>query len=332
MPLPLSIACMIGILTGGVPYGTQQSRPAPPQPRFQGDFFGEMPRVFCVVQSVDSKARTLTVKLDRDGQTRVVPIRDDTELHVRDSWGELTDYFPGQHVMLFMYSDEEKRWTYPRAVQDDIHMRARHNHFARVTKIDPVAYTYDTEREEKSGQQTRTVHDTIACAPNARVWKGGSSKPLESLQRGDEVIQQLAERDGKLVAIDILDRKGDDFVRALQDTRHRADQDHAGLPAVVNDVEPTTGSVLVSVAWSGADRARSDLHEGDKVAVAPSDGTIPLGATICSLQAADTRERLQLFVNARSAARLAPGQSIRVFLPGTGHSVPSGRYGPPAAR
>ena len=118
-----------------------------PKPQFQGDFFGEMARAFCTIQKVDAKARTVTVRLDRDNQEVVVPIRDDTELHFRDSWGELTDYFPGQHVMLFVYVDEDRKWTYPRAIQDDIHVSARHGWFAKITAIDPATRTYRTHRE-----------------------------------------------------------------------------------------------------------------------------------------------------------------------------------------
>ena len=87
-----------------------------PKPSFQNDFFGDMARSFGVVTDVDTKGKTLEVKRERDGQRVRVPLRDDTELHFRDSWGELENYFPGQRVMLFMYVDEDKNWTYPRAI------------------------------------------------------------------------------------------------------------------------------------------------------------------------------------------------------------------------
>src|SRR5262249_3856724 len=85
--------------------------PAGPQPKFQGDFFGEMARSFATIVSTDSKAMTMTAKLDKDGSLATLPIRSDTELHFRSSWGELSDYFPGQHVMLFVYVDEDRKWT-----------------------------------------------------------------------------------------------------------------------------------------------------------------------------------------------------------------------------
>jgi Cu/Ag efflux protein CusF len=305
----------------------------PPKPAFQGDFFGEMGRAFCVVQKVDVDAKTVTAKLDRDGKVVTVPIKDDTELHVRDSWGELTDYFPGQHVMLFMYVDDDKKWTYPRAIQDDIHMRARHGHFARVVKIDREAKTYATQREEKDGKGnvTKTVDDAYTCAAEVKVWKGATTAGLEALKEGDEVITQLVERDGKLVAFEILDKAGDDAVRAAQDERHRKDQDEKGLTSYVTDIEVINGSLQATVAWSGSERAKKDLKVGAAVTIVPEGGKAFAGA-VCSIQGVDSRQRVQFAINARVAARLAPGQSLRIYVPGTGPAVPEGRAGIPVPK
>jgi hypothetical protein len=305
----------------------------PPKPAFQGDFFGEMGRAFSIVESVDLSARTLTAKLDRDGKTVTVPIRDDTELHVRDSWGELTDFYPGQHVMLFMYVDEDKKWTYPRAIQDDIHMRARHGHFARVMKIDRDARTYSTQRDEKDGKGnvTRTVEEAYLASAQVKVWKGATSGDWSALKEGDEVITQLVERDGKRVAEEILDRAGDEAVRAVQDERHRKDQDEKGLPSYVTDVEVLTGSLLATVAWSASERAKKDLPIGAAVTIVPEAGK-PFAGAICSVQGVDARQRIQFVINARVAARLGPGQSLKIYLPGTGPAVPEGRAGLPAVK
>lgn len=307
--------------------------PPPPKPAFQGDFFGEMARSFCVIQKVDVDARSVTVKLDRDGKIVTVPIKDDTELHVRDSWGELSDYYVGQHVMLFMYVDEDRKWTYPRAIQDDMHMRARHGHFAKVVKIDAAAHTYATQREEKDnkGTVTKVVDDAYVAAPDVKVWKSATAAGFDALKEGDEVITQLVEKDGKLVAAEILDKAGDDAVRAAQDEKHRKDQDEKGLVAYVTDVEVLNGSLQATVAWSGSDRARKDLKVGATVAIVPDGGKAFAGA-VCSIQGVDSRQRVQFFINSRVAARLAPGQSLKIFLPGTGPAVPEGRVGVPAPK
>lgn len=305
----------------------------PPKPAFQSDFFGEMARAFSVIQKVDVEGRTVTAKLDRDGKVVTVPIRDDTELHVRDSWGELSDCFPGQHVMLFMYVDDDKKWTYPRAIQDDIHMRARHGHFARVVKIDREARSYATRREEKDGKGnvTKTVDDSYAAAAEVKVWKGPVAAGFDALKEGDEVITQLVERDGRLVAWEILDRAGDDAVRAAQDDRHRKDQDENGLPSYVTDVEVLNGSLEATVAWSGSERAKRDLKVGQTVVIVPSAGK-PFAGAVCSVRGVDSRARVQLYINARVAARLSPGQSLKIFLASTGPGLPEGRAGVPAPK
>ncbi len=317
------------VVLAGAAFG--QNAPAgTPKPKFQGDFFGEMPRAFCIIQKVDLKRRVLTVKQDGSGTIREVPLRDDTELHFRDSWGELSDYYPGLHVMLFLYIDDDKNWTYPRAVQDEIHVSARHGWFAKVVKIDMQKHTVATVREEKNGkgEVTKTIPKEVAYFPNVKVWKGETSGGIETLREGDEVIQQLVEKDGVLAATEILDRKGDDAVRAMQETRHHTDQDRVGLPAYINDLDPISGSVVISVAWSGSDRAKS-LKPGDAITLTPTDGSKPFAALVGEMQSVDTRQRIQLVANARVVSRLAYGQSLRLFLPGTGPALPTGRAGIP---
>jgi hypothetical protein len=52
-------------------------------------------------------------------------------------------------------------------------------------------------------------------------------------------------------------------------------------------------------------------------------------AAISEIQEVDTRARLKLVINARVAARLSYGQPLRLFMPGTGPELPSGRSGIP---
>jgi hypothetical protein len=323
----LLLACVAPVALGA-------DTPAPaklPKPQFQGDFFGEMARAFGFVQGVDTKARTMTVKLEKDGKVVTLPIRDDTELRFRDSWGELSDYFPGQRVMLFVYVDENRAWTYPRAVQDEIQVSAFHGWFGTVTEVDAAKGTYGTHREEKdkTGKVTKVEDKHYAFDPAAvRVWKGPTPAGIDALRVGDEVVPQLVEKDGKVLAVEILDRAGCKAVRATQDDRHRAAQDRLGLPGYVNDVEVLTGALTLSIAWSGSERGKA-IKPGDTLAIAPADGGAAFGAAVVSNGQADSRRRLVVAINARVAARLAPGQSLRVFVPGTGPEVPTGKAGVP---
>jgi hemin uptake protein HemP len=79
------------------------------KPFGQNDFFGEMPGVFCTIQKVDLAAKTMVVKVLKDGRLETINIGPDTELLSRNAYEELEDYFPGQHVMLLINGDEEPR-------------------------------------------------------------------------------------------------------------------------------------------------------------------------------------------------------------------------------
>lgn len=304
--------------------------PAGPQPKFQGDFFGEMARAFATIVSTDTKAMTMTAKLDKDGSQVTIPIRYDTELHFRSSWGELSDYFPGQHVMLFVYVDEERKWTWPRAVQDDIHVASIHKWFAKVTAIDKTTKTYSTHREEKDqqGKVTKEIDNTYPYDADAKVWKVETPGNFDTLQIGDEVIQQLVEKDGKKVAVELLTVEGDKAMRTQQDAKHKQDEDKLGLPAYVTDFDPLTGACAVTVAWSSANRARA-LKPGAEIAITPVDGSKNFAAAVSSVQGIDSRTRLNLVINSRVAARLSVGQYLRVWMPGTGPELPTGKSGIP---
>jgi hypothetical protein len=303
-----------------------------PRPAFQNDFFGEMPRAFGFVAAVDAAARTMTVKLDK-GNVVTLPIRDDTELRFRDSWGELGDYFAGQRVMLFMYVDDDRKWTYPRAVQDEIQMTIGHKWWGKITRIDRAARTYSSVRQEKNAQGavTREIAGDYLLAPDAIVRKGAVTGGIELLAEGDEVLQQQVERGGKRVVVEVFDRAGGQAIRAVQEARHRADEDRLGLPAYVTDVEVMAGGVVVTVPWSSAARAR-ELAPGATVTMQPADGGKPFAAEIGAGVDADQRRRVQLVVNARAAARMSYGQRLRLFVPGTGPPLPTGRAGLPLPR
>lgn len=202
-----------------------------------------------------------------------------------------------------------------------------------MTKLDREQRSYSTHREEKNkeGKITKVENREYRFTPTAKVWKSATPTGIEALQIGDEVIQQQIESEGKLVAVEIVDRKGDDAIRAGQEARHRQAEEQLGLPAYVNDLEVLTGALTVTVAWSSAARAR-EVKPGDLVSVTPVDGTGPFAAAVVTSQPADSRQRLQLVINARVASRLACGQSLRLFLPGTGPVPPTGRSGVPDGR
>lgn len=161
-----------------------------------------------------------------------------------------------------------------------------------------------------------------------KVWKGAAPEGIDALKVGDEVIPQQVERDGKNVAVEIFDRKGDDAVRAIQDAQYKKDQERLGLVAYVTDVEVLSGALTATVAWSGAARA-GEFQVGSAISIVPVDGSKPFAGMVCSLQQVDSRKRILFNIHAHVAARLTVGQSLRIFLPGTGPELPTGKSGIP---
>jgi hypothetical protein len=307
--------------------------PATPlrKPFFQNDFFGEMPRAFCIIKAVDLNAKTMDVKVLKDGRTEKISIGPDTELLFRNAYGELEDYFPGQHVMLFVYPDEDRKWAGIRAVQDEIQMTAAHNWFGTITKIDREQRRYWTRREEKNDKKevTKVVELDHVYAPDVKVWKGETAAGAEALQVGDEVIQQLVEKDGALVAVEMFNRAGADAARQVQEARLYKSQTEKGLSGYVLDLEPMSGALTVMINRNNLKRA-GELKPGDEIKLVPADGSQPFAGAIYDVKTVDSRKRLDLLVNARAAARMHYGEPLRVFMPGTGGELPTGRSGIPS--
>jgi len=324
------------VLPAAVLFAADNSTPAPKpevplrKPYFQNDFFGEMPRAFCIIQKIDLQAKTMVVKVLKDGRLETISIGPDTELLFRNAYGELEDYFPGQHVMLFVYGDEDRKWAGIRAVQDEIQMTAQHNWFGTITKIDREKRQYWTRREEKNDKKevTKVVELDHIYAPDVKVWKGETPVGADALQVGDEVIQQLVEKDGQLVAVEMFDRAGADAVRKIQEARLYQSQTEHGLSGYVLDLEPMSGALTVMINRGNLKRA-GELKAGDEIKIAPADGSAPFAGAIYEIKSPDSRKRLELLVNARAAARLKYGEPLRVFMPGTGGPLPEGRSGIP---
>ena len=328
--LPILIVALLPVSLLAADAPKPGATPAPQKPFFQSNFFFSMPRVFCVIQKIDLQARKIEIKADKDGAIKTVDVDPDTELLFRNATGTLEDYFPGQHVMLFLYGDEDRNWRSLRAIQDDIQMTAMHNWFAAVTKIDRATRHYWTHRVEKNdkGEVTKEVDQDHAYTPDVKVWKGETPGGADTLQEGDEVIQQLVEKNGELVAVELLDRKGADAVKTQQEARYKDYVTEKGVPAYVADLNPINGGVSLAFA-PPAIRFSKDFKVGDQVVIKPSDGSNPLAGAIYEMGQVGARRRIELLSSAFAAARLKMMENVRVFFPGTGGPLPEGKSGIP---
>ncbi len=280
------------------------------KPQFSGAYFGKMPRAWVEILTVDPERRRLTVRTVK-GEEREVPIHGDTELRIRDSWGDLSDYYPGESVLLFVYHDAEGRWVYPRAVQDEIQMMASHKWWWTVEALDPKAGTVELSRKEKD----RTFQERFRVGPATKVWKSDKPAGLDALKVGDVVLYQTRHEKGqeKRFAVELMDAAGLKAVREAQQARHRQRLTEQGLPAVVNDLDVLTGAVQLSVQWAASEAARR-VKAGDRVTVArPGDAAVKLTAPVSESRADGVRHKLLLAADPAAMSRLRIGDEVRVF-------------------
>jgi hypothetical protein len=283
----------------------------PVKPEFNGAYFGRMPRAWVEVLKIDADKRLLTVRTKK-GDEVDVSVRADTELRVRDSWGELADYYPGESVMLFVYPDADGNWVYPRAVQDEVQMMAQHKWWWTVDALDAKAGTIDLSRAEKD----KVFRESFRVGSDTRVWKGDKPAGMEALHAGDVVLFQTRYDKGqeKRFAVELLDAKGLEAVRAGQEERHRVRLAADGLPAVVNDLDVLTGSVLVTVQWQ-ASAAAKDVKAGDRVTLSRPGGkpAVKFEAPVAESRPDGVRHKLQLAADPAAIVSLRIGDEVRVF-------------------
>jgi hypothetical protein len=282
----------------------------PPKPQFSAAYFGKMPRAWVEILKVDAERRLLTVRT-RKGEEREVPIRPDTELRVRDSWGDLSDYYPGESVMLFVYPDAEGQWVYPRAVQDEIQMMSQHKWWWTVDALDSQAGKIDLSRKEKE----KVFRESFRVGPDTKVWKGAKPGTLDTLKVADVVLFQTRYDKGqdKRFAVELMDAEGLAAVKAEQQAKHQKRLDERGLDAVVNDLDVLTGTVLVSVQWD-ASGAADAVKLGDQIElIQEGKDAVRFAAPVSESRADGMRHKLLLAANPADMVRLRIGDSVRVL-------------------
>jgi hypothetical protein len=302
----IAALCVIVVASVAVAVGEDNKAP---KPQFSPAYFGKMPRAWVEILKVDADRRLLTVRT-RKGEEREVPIRPDSELRVRDSWGDLSDYYPGESVMLFVYPDGGGKWVYPRAVQDEIQMMSQHKWWWMVDALDAQAGTIDLSRKEKD----KVFRESFRVGTDTKIWKGAKSGTLDSLKVGDVVLFQTRYDKGqdKRFAVELMDAEGLAAVKAEQLAKHRKRLDERGLDAVVNDLDVLTGAVLVSVQWDASDAAGA-VKPGDQVELTQEGkGAVRFTAPVSESRADGARHKLLLAANPADMVRLHVGDAVRV--------------------
>jgi hypothetical protein len=265
------------------------------------------------IVKIDPERRVLAVRTKK-GEERNVQLHADTEVRVRNDWGDVTDLYAGESVMLFMYIDDAGEWTYPRAVQDEIQLMASHKQWWSVDALDANKGAVSLSRKDDTGKDLK---ETFRVGDDTKVWKGEKPSGLDALKVGDVVLFQTRYDQGqkRRFAVDILDEKGLQAVQAEQKAKHQKRLAEQGLPAVINDIDVLTGAVHATVQWEAADQARA-IKPGSSVEVArPGGGEAAkrFTAPVVDNKPAGVREQLLLGADPAMASTLHVGDEVRVF-------------------
>ena len=239
-----------------------------------------------------------------------MPIRGDTELRIRRLLRRLSDYYPGESVMLFVYPDAEGKWVYPRAVQDEIQMMSQHKWWWTVDALDRTAGTIQLSRREKD----KVFRESFRIGPATKVWKGDQPTGVETLKVGDVVLFQTRYETGQdhRFAVELLDGKGLEAIKAAQQARHREHLLRDGLPAVVNDLDVLTGAVTISTQWTAEDLARK-IKAGDSLKLLDSDRRVLFEAPVAESRGEGVHQRILLAADPATMIRLRIGDEVRVL-------------------
>jgi hypothetical protein len=221
-------------------------------------YFYRMPRAWVEILKIDSARRMLTVR-KKSGEEVEVAIRPDTNLMQAGGEGNLDDFYPSESVMLFMYHDDMKKWVYPRAVQAEMQMLLSHNHWWKVEALDIKAGTIALTRTEKD----KSSREEFRIGPATKVYKSDMPAGAETLAVGDVVLYQTRYEKGqeKRFADMIVNAKGLETLKTLQQAKQRTRLAEEGWQAIVNDVDRLKGAVYVTVQGSGA-RAAKEVKTG----------------------------------------------------------------------
>ncbi len=280
-----------------------------PKPQFNGPYFGKMPRAWVEILKVDADRRVLTVRTKKGDEVEV-PIRGDTELRVRDSWGDLTDYYPGQSVMLFVYHDADGKWSYPRAVQDEIQMMSGHKWWWTVDAVDGTGGTLELSRKENG----KEFKESFRVGSDTKVWKGEKSAGIDTLKVGDVILFQTryVKGESKRFAVEVFDAKGLEVIKTTQQAKHKDRLIANGLPAIVNDIEMLTGALTVTVQWEASDVARG-IKPGAKVDVVGAEKSgVRFAAPVAESKGDGARHKLLIAADPATISRLKVGDEVRV--------------------
>lgn len=201
----------------------------PPAP--SANYFKSMPKSFVRIISYDSALRRLRFAWEAGGKESELPVLPEAEVQRFGYWAEPADFSPGERVWIAVEIDAKETWLAVRIMLDGVSVQSMFHDTYTVGDGELV-------RDTPSATRLRVSLPSGATA-------------------GARVFWNSRHEGAALAATDVLDAAAFENARALQVRRHFERLAQAGLSALVNDVDPVDGRLLVTVRRADAIWART---------------------------------------------------------------------------
>jgi hypothetical protein len=283
-------ALMVGWLLATTVAAQEEKPPAP-----KGNYYKSLPKGYARLVALDAAARTIRFVWEKDGAERELPVRWDAELWRDGFWGAPEDYTPGERLWLVIDADAEDRWLSVRTIADGVSIQALFGDRYTVRSWHARA-----ELKQDGGKQVE-----VALELDEAVRRNAPAV--------GEKVYFSARRDGeRLVAGSVLNAAAFDAARARQIKRHDGRVERDGLAAIVNDVSPVDGRLLLSVRRADTLWART-LKMNEKVRVELVGSKRPaVEAVVWEVRPDYACAKVKLVAEGRALAPLKSGDEARL--------------------
>lgn len=256
----------------------------PPAPK--GNYFKSMPKSFVRIVAFDETTRRVRFVSEAGGREAELPLLPEAEVQRLGYWAEPADFTPGDRVWIAVEIDDKETWRAVRIMLDGVSVQSMFND------------TYTV------GRTSTGDLDLVRNTPSS---KAVAVRLPPGVPEEARLFWNSRYEDKTLVATDLVGPEAFERARALQARRHFERLAQTGLAAVVNDVDPVDGRLIVTVRRADALWART-LKMNDKVRLADWE------ARVHEVRPDYARAKLKLVAEGNRLTSLSPGTWVRLKM------------------
>ena len=303
-------------------FGMKNAEPQPPvaQPKppakekpiaGTAEFLRLLPKPFGVIKAIDPKARTVSLLLDGEKESKVWPVEPDAEVKVNGFWGRLEQFKAGDRVWVWLKLNRTKKPVSVAMLADETSELAIHGTPGLVMEV--------TTDSKQPADATFTLVD-------GKVERKllGDLKTMATVAPGSKLLV-VTEKD-RIVRFRYADRVNEAVAKQREWLRARWLAD--GLPGTLAFHHVFSGEMDVILDHEAIRWGRS-LKAGDKVTLTADP---PIEAVVKAVTPWRERTQLRLVVGELQSSELKPGQRIGVKMTAPAKEVDDSVYPPDLGR